>query len=435
MNFRKIFIAFLVATSLLFINSCVQNTTANNKNSKTKPINNEKVNGKIISQTENLTVLKVWGTHKERGYAYGYLLGDKIRLVYEGYIGNVFKPYITEAKKVIKSNHLLKIEQDYIDECKAIVEGMKAVGFNVENFDYLDLLVANSFLDLRALLGSNADPNGCSSLMAWGKATNNDELNGKSIITRNLDWSVSSKLIQNNIILIHIPAEEDEQPWLSIGFAGHCGALSGTNQSGLSIFQHVMYDDFNNIEIGKYEPVWFSIRKVLEKKDYDGSGQNDVNDLKKVLFENTNGYADGYILSAMASSKCGADSLIALIAELGPDKPFISTRDNGFNDKFNGQLLYASNYPVCRNNQMRYGTRYKRTVTKANNNKSIDLETSWKIMTTASCLTKTNLQTMQIIPELGILKLSVWKNNMGAYGNKPETYDLKSFFNEEIRQN
>jgi hypothetical protein len=435
MNYLKIPISILLIFNFLTISSCVQNTSATGKFNKAKNSSREEVNGEIISQTGNVTVLKVWGTHKERGYAYGYLLGDKIREVYEGYIGYVFKPYIAKAKKAIKSNQLLKIEQDYLDECKAIIEGMDAAGFNTKNFDYLDLLVANSFLDLRAIMGSDAEPNGCSSLMAWGEATNNEELGGKSIITRNLDWSVSTKLIKNNIVLIHIPSEVDEQPWLSIGYIGHCGALSGTNQSGLSVFQHVMYDDFKNREIGKYEPVWFSVRKALEKKDYDQSGQNDVNDLKKVLLENENGYADGYILSAMASSDCGADSLIAMVAELGPEKPFISIRNNSFEDKFDGKLLYAANYPICRNNQLRYGTRYNSTSGKTADYKSIDSKAAWEIMTTASCLKNTNLQTMQIIPESGILKLSVWENNKGAYANKPKTYDLKGLFSTIDMQN
>ncbi len=435
MSNLKIYTILILAHGLFTIPSCIQNTSASGKFNKMNNAINEKVNGEIISKSENVTVLKVWGTHNERGYAYGYLVGDKIKEVYEGYIGKVFRPYISKAKEVIKSKQLLKIEQDYIEECKAIVEGIRAAGFNTKNFDFLDLLVANSFLDLRAMMGSNAEPNGCSSLMAWGLATNNEELNGKSIITRNLDWSVSTKLIQNNIILIHIPSEEDEQPWLSIGYPGLCGVLSGTNQSGLSIFQHMMYDDFQNREMGKYEPVWFSVRKALEKKDYDQSGQNDVNDLKKVLFENENGYADGYILSAMASSDCGADSLIALVAELGPEKPFISIRNNSFEDKFGEELLYAANYPICRNNQLRYGKRYNSTLIKTEKYKSIDSKASWEIMTTVSCLKNTNLQTMLIIPELGILKLSVWGNNKGAYANKPKTYDLKSLFSSSEIQN
>ena len=210
----------MLLTSLFFSHSCIQNSTASNKFSKTNSNNNELVNGHVISEDENVIVVKVWGTHKERGYAYGYLLGDRIREVYEGYIGQVFKAHIAKAKRLIESKKLLNIDSKYIDECKAIIEGMNAAGFDTKDFDYLDLLVANSFLDLRGLVGSNAEPNGCSSLMAWGEATQGTNLEGKSIITRNLDWTVAPKLIKNNLILIHLPSEEDEQPWLSIGYAG-----------------------------------------------------------------------------------------------------------------------------------------------------------------------------------------------------------------------
>jgi len=265
MNIRIITTAMVVA-SFFLLTGCVQNSTATNQFNKTSHTNSENVNGKILSQTNNVTVLKVWGTHKERGYAYGYLLGDKIRLVYNGYIGLVFKQHIAKAKEIIKSKQLLKIDEDYIDECKAIIEGMKAASFDTDGFDYLDLLVANSFLDLRAIVGSNTEPNGCSSFMAWGDATKNTELKGKSIITRNLDWSVSTKLIQNNIILIHVPSEKDEQPWLSIGYTGHCGALSGTNKTGLSIFQHMMYDKFRNKTLVNMNLFGFPFAKLLKKR-------------------------------------------------------------------------------------------------------------------------------------------------------------------------
>ena len=31
-------------------------------------------------------VLKVWGTHSERGYAHGYLLGEEIKHVFDEYV-------------------------------------------------------------------------------------------------------------------------------------------------------------------------------------------------------------------------------------------------------------------------------------------------------------------------------------------------------------
>jgi len=42
------------------------------------------VNGEILSDTNNVTIVKLWGTNEERGFAYGYLLGDKIIEILEG---------------------------------------------------------------------------------------------------------------------------------------------------------------------------------------------------------------------------------------------------------------------------------------------------------------------------------------------------------------
>ncbi len=393
-----------------------------------KPKHILNVNGEIISKNDYTTILKVWGTHKERGFAYGYILGDKIKMVYDGYVGKAMKQNLATAKKIVASNQFLKIDAKYIEECKGIVDGMDSAGVNVDNFSYIDIIIANSFLDLQALTKSNELSNGCSSLMAWGSATQNTELKGKSIITRNLDWTAASKLINNNLILISIPSEKDEQPWLTIGYIGNIGALSGTNKSGLSVFQHVMYDKFDVKKFSKYEPVWFSIRKALEQKDFDGSGKNDVNDLKSVILKNKDGYASGYILTAMAPSTAGADSLIAMVAELGPDKPYFTFRNSDFDDKIEGDILYAANYPISRNNEHRYCTRYDNTIRSFDNKTQLDPAKSWDIMATSSCLKDVNLQMIQIIPELSILKLSVWKDGKGAFNFQPETYNLKDFF-------
>ena len=43
------------------------------------------VNGEILSDTNNVTIVKLWGTSEERGFAYGYLLGDKIIEILEGF--------------------------------------------------------------------------------------------------------------------------------------------------------------------------------------------------------------------------------------------------------------------------------------------------------------------------------------------------------------
>ncbi|OQY05359.1 MAG: hypothetical protein B6I20_01350, partial [Bacteroidetes bacterium 4572_117] len=388
----------------------------------------QQIKGEIVHQKDNITVIKVWGTHKERGFAYGYLGGEKILQLFKNYITPALGSNLAKARIAISSQQYIQIENKYIDEAKAIIEGMKAAKVDLKGFNYNDLLLANSFLDIRGLGKNNKLNNGCSSLMSWGSATKGTSLKGESVITRHLDWSVVPTLTNNNLILVHIPAETDEQPWLMVGYFGQMSVLSGCNKAGLSIFQHMMKDDMSEVKSAKYTPIWFSLRKALEQKDYNQDGYNDVNDLKAVLISNKDGYANTYIICALAAAIAKADNQIAMVAEIGPNKPHFTFRGNLYDDKINGDNLYAANYPIKRNNRRRYGGRYNSINKFLANGVDIDAEKSWDIMTTYSILKARNLQTMQIIPKSGVLKLSIWLNNKDAYKNKAQIFNIHELF-------
>lgn len=388
----------------------------------------QQINGEIVYQEDNITVIKVWGTHQERGYAYGYLGGERILHLFKKYITPALGSNLDKARATVNNKQFIKIDQKYIEEAKAIIHGMRAAKVELHGFNYIDLLVANSFLDMRGLVKNGNISNGCSSLMSWGDATNGTSLKGKSVITRHVDWSVVPALLENNLILVHIPSEKDEQPWLLIGYFGQMNVLSGCNKGGLTVFQHTMYDKIAKIKKVQYEPIWFSLRKALEQNDYDRNGSNDVNDLKAVLVANRDGYADAFIISAMAASHANQDNLIALVAEIAPDKPYFTFRNNSYPDNIVGDNLYAANYPIKRNNQHRYGSRYKSVQNALDKGINIDAEKSWNLLTTYSRIKVNNLQTIQVVPEEGILKLSVWQNNREAFKNKPQVFDMNELF-------
>lgn len=388
----------------------------------------QKVNGEIVRQKDNVTVIKVWGTHEERGFAYGYLGGTRIMHLFKKYITPALGSNLDKARATVNNKQLIKIDKKYIEEAKAIIQGMKAAKVELDGFNYIDLLVSNSFLDMRGLVKNGNLSNGCSSLMSWGDATKGTVLNGKSVITRHVDWSVVPALLENNLILVHIPSEKDEQPWLMIGYFGQMNVLSGCNRGGLTVFQHMMYDKIVKEKLVRYEPIWFSLRKALEQNDYDHNGSNDVNDLKAVLVANKDGYADAFIISAMAASHVNNDNLIALIAEIAPDKPYFTFRNNSYPDNIIGDNLYAANYPIKRNNQNRYGSRYRSVQNALNKGINIDAAKSWNLLTTYSRIKVNNLQTIQVIPEEGVLKLSVWQNNREAFKNKPQVFYINELF-------
>lgn len=313
----------------------------------------QSVNGIIVSDSANIKLVKVWGTHYERGYAYGSLLGDDITDIMLNYLKPSFGIFYGQARNIISNTNDLKFDSIYVTEADALIDGMNNAGTNTANFDYIDILLANSFLDLANLLGSKFGQ-GCSSLMNWGDATSNTSLAGKSVISRHLDWNTDSYLTSNQVICVHIPSETDEQPWLSIGFSGQISVLSGVNKD-FGAFQHMMSDFSGTCQHGQqYEPIWFTLRKALEKKDFNNDGNHNVQDVKDAILPNINGYAEGYIISALARSTELSDSLIAVVAELSPQYPMITFRNNNYADSIPGDNLYTANNQIARNDAMNF---------------------------------------------------------------------------------
>ncbi len=397
---------------LLFVFSIFTGTFAQN------------INGIIQSDSANLTVVKVWGTHYERGFAYGYLMGEQISDMVDGYIKPVFGLFLDDARQIIIDGEDLQIDSAYIIESMAIVAGMDSAGTNYGNIDYIDGLVSNSFLDILKLLGFKADSMGCSSLMNWGDATTGTGLNGKSVISRHQDWTPNQTLINNHVMAIHIPSEADEQPWAMVGFAGQMSVLSGFNQN-VAVFQHMMSDFIGLPNHGlHYEPIWLTLRKSIEKADFNNDGANNTQDVRDAIEINSNGYADGYIVTALAPSSAGADSLIALVAELAPQTPLLTFRSNSYPDDIPGDNLYAANFEIKRNNHNHYCNRYYAVMNALGDGLEIGEDENWQIMRDNSNGQTGNLQFMQFIPELSIFKISVHRDGLPAYLNDPIVFDV-----------
>lgn len=384
----------------------------------------QNINGYIQSDSANLTVVKVWGTHYERGFAYGYLLGEQISDMVNGYMKPVFGYFLDDARQIIIEGEDLQIDSVYIIEAMAVIAGMDSAGTNYGNIDYIDGLVFNAFLDILKLLGLTADSPGCSSLMNWGDATIGTDLNGKSVISRHIDWSPEQTIIDNQVMAIHIPAEADEQPWVMVGFAGQMSVLSGFNQN-IAVFQHVMADFFGSANHGKaYEPIWLTLRKSIEKLDFNNDGVNNTQDVRDAIEINSNGFADGFIVTALASSSAGADSLIALVAELAPQPPLLTFRSNSYPDNIPGDNLYAANFEIKRNNHNHYCNRYYAVKNALGNGLEIGSEDNWQIMRDNSNGQTGNIQFMQFIPELNIFKITVYRDGLPAYLNNPLSFNI-----------
>jgi len=390
-------------------------------------LKSQNINGYIVSDTGNLTVVKVWGNHYERGFAYGYLCAAKIIDMMNNYVIPQFGSYLPQARLVIQQGTSLIIDSVYYQEARGVIDGMDSSGQNIGSLSYLDILVANCLLDLASIAGLKADM-GCSSLMSWGAATAGTDLNGKSVISRHLDWAVITTLINNQVIVVHIPSEPDEQPWALIGFAGQISALSGINRH-MGVFQQMMSDFSGNGSLYQgYEPTWFSIRKALEKADYNNDGVNNTKDMCDILSAHTMGYADGYIITMLAASTNTAPGLIAQVAEVAPYSPTITLRGSEFPDSIQSDNLYAANYEIKRNNHYHFCLRYIRSMHGVDNGLNIGTQRNWQILRDSSNSGPNNIQLMQYIPDDKVLNISVYKHGKAAYRNNPVTLDMSDLF-------
>lgn len=389
------------------------------------------VQGKILSSVNNVTIVKVWGTHEQRGYAAGYLLADRIETLLSKYIRERFPTnYYMYARLLMADSSHIKFEPVYINEAKAMIEGMKAKRSIAS--DYIDILIANCFLDILGFVSSQPGElsrYGCSSLMSWGQATMNTPLSGKSIITRNLDWEADTNLVANQVMVVHLPSEANEQPWALIGFAGQLGVLSGTNKAGLTVFQHVLHDTLGQAPLSqKFEPIWISLRKAIESADYNHDGKQNTADVQDALSSNQQGYAASCIISVLAPSANTPDSLVAMVAEVTHQEPRLTFRNSSYQDSIPAYNLYAANTPVKRKDAHIYEPRYVSVINTIGNGILMDTLRCWQTMRDSSRVVNGNIQLIQVVPETGLLRMSVYQNQLCAYDVAPVTYSLDSLF-------
>ena len=231
------------------------------------------------------TVVRVYGTHYERGYAQGYLLGEETKRIFDEYFVGVFCDGSAAGFDLCRSLCLSEYAPgaEIMAEIDGMLAGLIDGGVDLystvlgRNIDATDLRVVNLVVDLAERLYKRGP--GCSSLSSWGSSTSGDpELDGHLMITRLLDWDTHPSLTAGAAMVVHFPSEPDEQKWISFGYAGLLGVLSGVSESGLGGFYHV-----GNVEgvtpNTPYEPILYTMRRGLERADYDGDGYHTADDL------------------------------------------------------------------------------------------------------------------------------------------------------------
>jgi hypothetical protein len=386
----------------------------------------QSVNGNLTIQDDKI-IIKVWGTHYERGYAQGYLLADNIKTVWENYIyhGVFYGSSYLYNNAVSTISTQFEIENKYHEEATGLIEGMRD-SLNTIYIDFLnrelnknDIFLCNALVDYLSLTGRSIKGFGCSSLSGWQQATSQSDLEGNLLITRFLDWQSDSSLKENPILMVQFPSEENEIPWVSIGFPGLFGALSSFNINGVSAFMN-MGNINNQDNLENLHPIWLSVRNAIESIDYNSDGYNNKYDVFDAVSDKN--HSGPFIVQA-------TDTTSAIVIEVN-NLMGAEYRTEDDNTQIPQNLLVATNHfrklysPV-------YCDRYEAISDSLNNNSNISVERSWDIMGSAAG-SILNLQAMQYSYFLGLFYWSTATSQNPAYLNQRSVFNINELFSYDV---
>jgi hypothetical protein len=221
--------------------------------------------GGRLTTMKGYRVLQLRGTPEERAYAYGYLCAPQIRdwidyVLIESFMQSpaeyedLFIPYIQERMGPANPEYMAQID--------AMLDGMEASGADLQlsslsrNLTRDDILAENAYAfllyfklyglmmgDLNLNVTSSGEagvsPHLCSSAIAWGNLTRNDELAGGVIHGKNMDGEIDlRKVTVNSPLIIATDPGPGAKRTVGIDWPGFVGTFNGMNEDGLVLVPH-----------------------------------------------------------------------------------------------------------------------------------------------------------------------------------------------------
>lgn len=386
------------------------------------------VNGHLTDLGDRY-LIHVWGSHYERGYAMGYLMGDEIMNVFRYYFftnvcgssANTYNYYQEYA-----TSHFLT-DPRYESEYSGMIAGMTDAGTDIyhsslgRNLNVFDLAYVNAIVDINA--GSKDTEFGCSSLSSWGSSTTSDpELGGTLQITRLLDWTRNNTLVNHATLVIHHPSEPNERKWMSFTYPGLIGALSGITEDKSAAFLN-MGNVHSLVNEEELTAVLLDVRDGLEILDYNQDLVHDTGDIFSALSQGN--HKNGTIIQAVQQ---WPDSLQAYVFET--NNTGTVKRGAGVSSDLPGDNLAATNHfrlladPV-------YCSRYSKIVDSLAVSTDVSIERQWRLMRGAGGVSH-NMMMIQYIPQQNRAMWSIATAMSPAYQRPPLELDLNQLFTWEM---
>jgi hypothetical protein len=209
---------------------------------------------------DRITVLYVSGTPYEMGYEQGRLLADQVRAtirdVQDG--ADKFLPKELRNSKLISQRD----KDDIIGELLHRAWDMMAPYAPKEDLEEMAGLSAGSGVPLDLIHQMHAIPDvgetSCSGMVAKGSATRD----GHVYQLRILDYGANFNLQRRPLITVYRPTTDNANQYVTIGWVGFVGAVSGVNEKGVALSEM----GFGNPPGGKTlagTPMPFLLKNVL----------------------------------------------------------------------------------------------------------------------------------------------------------------------------
>jgi len=195
------------------------------------PLQANGIKGEILDQQvtsgKGYTVLRVWGSHYDMGYAHGWLLHGEINTAI-GEMKSLFGGLYNTARSIVSTNTVWKPDE-IEDDLDGMVAALVARGHSI---DKLDLKVSNLYSDLGYMSVS------CRSHSCWGHLVADPVT---ALSTRRLDFGTPIPSCNHHVVCVWLPTD-GSPAWANLAFAGYVAVVTAVNEFGTQASLH----DYNS---------------------------------------------------------------------------------------------------------------------------------------------------------------------------------------------
>lgn len=192
-------------------------------------------NNRLRKNKQGLWELYIEGEPLERGIAAGSLARELIKIQEDAFIGKITELVPSEGYRKFLSKIVAwynrKLYLNVPEEYKAEIYGVSRYAsdeYNAFAKPYVRMLYAHGAHDIGHAL-QDLMLVGCTSFAAWGEKTEDGQL----LIGRNFDFYAGDDFSKEKLVMFVNPTKGHQ--FMTYGWAGMMGALSGMNAEGLTV--------------------------------------------------------------------------------------------------------------------------------------------------------------------------------------------------------